>query len=316
MCPGVATLPSAAVPGGAFANVAGGAPRGLDRAREEDAKMLAWVLGAVVALAVLERLRPLRPLARPRAQRWPVNGVVGAGALLIARAVVVPVIERIVRSRVGLLARLDLPQALDLGLTFLAFDFSFYHWHRANHRVPLLWRLHRSHHTDPDLDVSTAVRFHPGEIAASTLFRAVQIAVVGPRLEHYVLYEAIFQCETYFHHSNLRLSARFERWLTWLVVTPRMHGIHHSQIKAESWSNFAVVLTAWDRLHRTLRLDAFEKEVAIGVPAHMRAESNRLGHVLGDPFKRPPGLEDWRAPDGILHLERAKDPSPRSEAGR
>src|SRR6185503_6617510 len=104
---------------------------------------------------------------------------------------------------------------------------SFYYWHRLNHRLPLLWRFHSVHHMDPDLDVTTAVRFHFGEILLSTVFRSLQVVALGVGLTGYLLYEPRLQCANLFHHSNLRLPIRLERALNWVLVTPRMHGIHH-----------------------------------------------------------------------------------------
>src|SRR5690606_5035552 len=120
---------------------------------------------------------------------------------------------------------------------------------------PFLWRFHNVHHLDPDLDVSTALRFHFGEIAFSAAFRVVQISAIGVGAPVYWAYELCFQAGTLFHHSNVRLPLRLERALSRLLVTPRMHGIHHSQVEAEASSNYGVLLPWWDLLHRTLRLN-------------------------------------------------------------
>src|SRR5207249_457318 len=163
---------------------------------------------------------------------------------------------------------------------------SFYYWHVANHRVAFLWRFHVAHHIDPDLDVTTAFRFHFVEVALSGVFRAIQIAVIGPALATYAVYEIAFQLGTLFHHSNVRFPIGVDRALNKLHVTPQMHGLHDSQEAEETNTNFGVVFPGWDQLHRTLRLDVAQPRIAIGVPGYSEPGDNRLGSCLGIPFRR------------------------------
>src|SRR5213075_361670 len=149
---------------------------------------------------------------------------IGTAYVVIAPAVRTS-LQEVSGARIGLLQWLALPQGVELVLGFLLLDLSFYYWHRANHGFPFLWRFHNVHHIDPDLDVSTAFRFHFVEVALSAGFRAVQIIVIGPSLAAYLVYEIVFQIGTLFHHSNLRLPLALERGLNRIVVTPRMHGI-------------------------------------------------------------------------------------------
>jgi len=137
-----------------------------------------------------------------------------------------------------------MPGAVAMAGGFLLMDLSFYCWHRLNHTMPLLWRLHNAHHTDPDLDVSTSFRFHAGEILLSTGFRALQVVVIGVAPALYVTYDLVLQSATMFHHSNLRLPIRLERLMNLAVVTPRMHGIHHSTVRAETDSDYSVIFVA------------------------------------------------------------------------
>jgi sterol desaturase/sphingolipid hydroxylase (fatty acid hydroxylase superfamily) len=234
-------------------------------------------LGAA-ALAILLFLAERRwPLRRPRAAllaRLGINLLVSALAIAIASSVVRPLVLRLLgraaTQPLGLLPWLPLPPAAEAAIAFLLLDASFYWWHRANHRLPLLWRFHNVHHLDPDLDLSTALRFHFGEIAFSAAFRAAQVAVLGLGPGIFWAYEACFQANTLFHHSNVRLPIALERLLARLLVTPRMHGIHHSQVEAEAMSNYGVLLPWWDRLHRTLRLNVPQRLIAIGVPGYSR----------------------------------------------
>jgi sterol desaturase/sphingolipid hydroxylase (fatty acid hydroxylase superfamily) len=208
-------------------------------------------------------------------------------------------------ERFGLLAWLALPPPLEWALAFLLLDLTFYWWHRANHRVPLLWRFHNVHHFDPALDISTALRFHFVEIALSAAFRVAQVVLLGLGAGVYWAYELCFQANTLFHHSNLRLPIRFERALNRLLVTPRMHGIHHSQVEAEAMSNYGVLLPWWDRIHRTLRLDVPQQAIEIGVPGYARPDDNRLLALLAAPFLRQ--RDYWRRADGAA-VEREEIP--------
>ncbi|MDQ3200474.1 MAG: sterol desaturase family protein [Verrucomicrobiota bacterium] len=121
-------------------------------------------------------------------------------------------------------------------------DLSFYRWHWLNHRSGFLWRFHNVHHSDADLDVSTGFRFHFGEVAISAVFRVVQVALIGISAPAFAAYELVFQVNTLFQHSNVRLPIRLERMLSKVFVTSRMHGIHHSQVQRETNSNYSVLL--------------------------------------------------------------------------
>jgi sterol desaturase/sphingolipid hydroxylase (fatty acid hydroxylase superfamily) len=262
--------------------------------------------GAAAAVALLlflaERYWPLR---RPRAALLAglaVNLLVAGIALGAAATTVRPLVQQALRltadRRVGLFAWLALPPPLEWALAFLLLDLSFYWWHRANHRVPLLWRFHNVHHFDPALDVSTALRFHFVEIVLSAAFRVAQVVLLGLGAGVYWAYELCFQANTLFHHSNVRLPLGFERLLNRVLVTPRMHGIHHSQVEAEAMSNYGVLLPWWDRLHRTLRLNVPQQAIAIGVPGYARREDNRPAALLAAPFL--PQRDYWRRADGTI----------------
>jgi len=140
-------------------------------------------------------------------------------------------------------------------LAVLLLDYSLYVWHVLTHRVPLLWRFHLVHHVDLDMDASTALRFHLGELLLSVPWRAAQIGLIGVSWRVYAIWQALLMLSILFHHSNFRLPLRVEGYLNRLIVTPRMHGIHHSIASDEVNSNWSSGLSFWDRLHGTLRLD-------------------------------------------------------------
>jgi sterol desaturase/sphingolipid hydroxylase (fatty acid hydroxylase superfamily) len=241
-------------------------------------------------LFLLERRAPLRGRRASLRPRLWVNAVVSVIALVTAAALVRPAAEAMLdvsrASPVGLMALAGLSGPLEVAASFLLMDLTFYYWHVANHRIAFLWRLHNVHHIDPDLDVSTAFRFHFGEVALSALFRAAQVLAIGPSILAFAVYEVAFQVHTLFHHSNWRLPIALERALSRLIVTPRMHGIHHSAIREENRSNFGVVFSVWDALHRTLRLNVPQDEVRIGIPGYSQPQDNRVVTCLALPFRR------------------------------
>jgi len=250
---------------------------------------LTAVIAVLCALTVLERCFPLRRRTHPARPRLLVNGFLSLSAYSAAAALVKPAslatLGWTADRSIGLLRLIAAPWWLELALGFLLLDISFYYWHRLNHRVPFLWRFHNVHHIDPDLDASTGFRFHFGEVAFSAGFRVVQVAAIGPALSTFLLYELIFQIETYFHHANLRLPVLVERALGILIVTPRMHGIHHSQFHAETDSNYSVVFSVWDRLHRTYRGGISQDAITIGVLGYREPDDNSFASALLMPFR-------------------------------
>ena len=253
-----------------------------------------------VALFILERLFPLRCRTAALLQRLALNLAISALAFLTAAAVVRPAGGWVLRwsseKSFGLLHWFTVPAPVAFGLGFLFMDLSFYYWHLANHKIPFLWRFHNVHHIDGDLDVSTAFRFHFGEVAFSAGFRVVQILLLGVSIWTYGIYELVFQANTMFHHSNWRLPIRVEGLLNRVLVTPRMHGIHHSQVERETNSNFSTVFSWWDRLHGSIEVSIPQADVLVGVPAYTGHEDRKFWGSIFLPFQ---GQRDyWRKPDG------------------
>jgi len=256
---------------------------------------------AVLSLAyllffALERALPLRRAKAPLLPRLAVNIAISAAAFATVALLVQPAASAMLdqtESRAwGLLPLLGLAGAAEIIAAFLLLDLTFYYWHVANHRIEFLWRFHNVHHIDPDLDVSTAFRFHFVEVGFSAVFRGAQILLIGPSIAAYAIYELFFQVGTLFHHSNVRLPVAVERAFNLVFVTPRMHGIHHSDIREENLSNFSVVLSGWDRVHRTLRVDVPQSEVIVGIPGYARREDNRIASCFRLPFARQ--RDYWR----------------------
>jgi sterol desaturase/sphingolipid hydroxylase (fatty acid hydroxylase superfamily) len=278
----------------------------------------AWLALATIGalfgtLVVLERRRPLRPAveASPRrvARNLTLAGLGLAALNLLQAPALVPVAEWARTERIGLLHWTSLPDPAKTVAAILLMDYTLWHWHWLTHRVPFLWRFHLVHHVDLDLDSSTALRFHFGEMILSVPYRLAQVLVIGASPFAVALWQVLIAASILFHHSNLRLPAGLERVLVRLIVTPRMHGIHHSDYENETNSNWSSLLSAWDRLHGTLLLSVPQREVKIGVPSYRDPREVTLGKALALPFRRQ--REDWRDPDGRLRRRDHAQPTAR-----
>jgi sterol desaturase/sphingolipid hydroxylase (fatty acid hydroxylase superfamily) len=257
----------------------------------------AIVSGGLGLMALLERRRPLRRRVESQPVRTGRNAAIGATSLLVSialqRAIGTPVLRRSVLRRSGLVRMLKLEGVPAAVVSIALLDYTLWIWHRANHRFPLLWRFHLVHHIDLDLDASTALRFHFGEMALSVLFRALQVALIGPADTALAIWQEALFASILFHHSNLDIPPDLERFLALVVVTPRMHGIHHSTRAEETNSNWSSLLSVWDRLHGTYRTDRFADAVIIGVPAWQDPAEVALGRMLALPFGEQ--RDDWSA---------------------
>lgn len=247
------------------------------------------------ALTLFELVRPLRVSVEPKWRRVARNVTLAAISYVLLAAlqapILLPVAQLVEKSGFGLANWIPLPRPLQVALAILVLDYTLWIWHWLSHKVPFLWRFHLVHHVDRDLDASTALRFHFGELVLSVGFRCLQIALAGADVFSLLLWQAILFVSIMFHHSNVRLPARLESVLVRLVVTPRMHGIHHSDVRAHTDSNWSSILTVWDVLHRTLRLDVPQESVRIGVPAWDDPQEVTIGRILLMPFRRQ--KDDW-----------------------
>ena len=244
---------------------------------------------------VFEWLAPLRRTVESKARRIMRNvtlsGLSALVAVVLEAILIVPVARWVSANEIGLLHLLPLPAPAALVLAVVLLDYTLWWWHWANHHVPWFWRFHLVHHVDRDLDASTALRFHFGEHILSFLYRCVQVTLIGATLPMIWTWQTILFASILFHHSNMRLPAGIERVLVKLVVTPRMHGIHHSDRRGEAFTNFSSLLTVWDWMHRTLLLAVPQAAVTIGVPAYSRPEDVTIGRILVLPFRKK--RDDW-----------------------
>ncbi len=223
-----------------------------------------WSLCASTA----EAARPLRRRVVPRLGRYLSNAKIAAGAGVVVRLAVLPAMVATARAAerrgFGVVRWLGLPGLVGTAAAMVALDWGIYWWHRKNHEVPALWKRHLIHHQDVDLDVSTAFRFDALEVLFSVPVRCAQVALAGASPGAVVAYETLLQLMTVFHHSNLDLGS-LDDWLRPVVVTPCMHGTHHSVVERELQSNWGVVFSVWDRLHGSFRAEGDAHGVVVGL---------------------------------------------------
>ena len=247
------------------------------------------LLAAAAMVLVMERRHRARPYVESRSTHTTRNlaiaGLAAVTVQLLEAPVVMPLARTVARRRWGLSHAIGGPPWLRGVLAVLLLDYTLYLWHIVVHRVPWLWRFHLVHHVDLDLDATTGLRFHAGELAASIPWRAAQVVVLGVSPPTLTVWQSLTLASVLFHHSNTRLSDRMERALSWIVTTPRMHAIHHSVNPAQLQSNFSSGLAVWDRLHRTARFDAAAGDVAVGVRGFLDPGEVSLPRVLCLPFE-------------------------------
>lgn len=246
------------------------------------------LIGIFILLFILEKKFELRKRVQPRWKRIIINFIVSIPAFVLLRVLLIPVMVWIASKNLswnfGLNSLYDLPVWAEAATAFMLLDYTNYIWHILLHKIPLLWRFHLVHHTDRDLDITTAFRFHFGEMIGSVFFRSGAIILIGVSPFIVLVYEIVFEAATQFHHSNLRIKFGLEKFINFLIVTPRMHGMHHSEIKKETDSNYSIIFSCWDRIHQTIRLNIPQSEIIIGVPFYHDEKELTIGKLLKLPF--------------------------------
>lgn len=187
----------------------------------------------------------------------------------------------------GALGLVEAPVWVHAALAVLLLDAWTYAWHRLNHAVPFLWRLHRVHHSDARMDVTTASRFHTGEIVLSALLRVPVIVLVGATAWELVLYETLMFAVVQLHHANVALPAGLEARLGRVIVTPAMHKVHHSRWQPETDSNYSALFSWWDRLFGSFRRGEGDGPAAFGLDGFDGDEHQSVGGMLRSPFGGP-----------------------------
>lgn len=251
----------------------------------------ALIGGTFAALWWLEQKRPLRYARGSKRRRDVRNLAIAAMSAATIHLAEAPLTRRatdlVERRNIGLLKLMPMPPWLRDVLAMLLLDYTLYLWHVATHAVPFLWRFHKPHHVDLDMDASTGLRFHFGEMLLSAPLRAAQVLVIGASPRALSAWQTLTLLSVMFHHSNVRLPSRWERWVSRFIVTPRMHGIHHSTREDELQSNWSSGLSWWDHLHGTFRLDVPQHTIRIGVRGYDGPRDVTLPKVLRMPLDEP-----------------------------
>lgn len=264
--------------------------------------------GIFLIMALLEAWLPRRQRRHRRQGRWVTNfGILlSSYAAVLAVTFVIPVTAVISAMYAqtqgwGLFNLVEWPVWLEYLAGFILLDFVIWGQHLVTHKVPILWRLHRVHHTDEDLDATSAVRFHPAEIVFSVFVKSVAVLLIGPAAIVVVLAETIVNGSAVFNHANVHIPESADRWLRKLIVTPDMHRVHHSVIRTETDSNYGFALSIWDRLFRTYTDQPSDghDNMVIGLSDWQDDAPTRLGWSLALPFRSPPRSD--RVPDEPLN---------------
>ncbi|WP_193368530.1 sterol desaturase family protein [Pelagibius marinus] len=262
--------------------------------------------GAAALFAVAECLSPARAPTSPIGRRWLTNLALFFFGFLIHR-MLLPFTALIAAQAAGelgsgLFQKLSLQAAIAVPLGVLFLDFWKYIEHRLFHGVPLLWRLHRVHHSDVDVDFTTTERHHPLEVCVSMLFLPSAVFILGVPDLAVGVYVLLGSIVALFSHSNVELGPAFNRRLSWLIVTPRVHCIHHSADPPETNSNYGILLTLWDRVFKTFRQEVAKSRgrQRLGLEYFRDARSARLDRVLLQPFLPAPTEQRPAAGQGAL----------------
>lgn len=244
----------------------------------------------LVGMALLEHAFPRRP-QRLAWRRWPSNlGLVALSSFLlrlVAPAGAVGVALWAESQGLGLMRLVDVPFWAAAPIAVLLLDMLIYFQHRVFHAVPILWRLHRVHHADPELDASSGLRFHPVEILLSLGIKAVAVVALGAPAEAVLVFEVLLNATALFNHANVALPAWLDRPLRLVLVTPDMHRVHHSEIREETDSDFGFCLSCWDRIFGTYIAEPSKGQLGmvIGVEGFRDDPEQRIDRLLLQPLK-------------------------------
>lgn len=252
---------------------------------------LGCFVGVLLLCTLWENVLPRKVLTVSRAFRWVNNlSLVALNSVVIALVMPIAAFQAAViasEHQWGLFQLLSFPDWLNVLLSIVLLDFIIYVQHVIFHRVPVLWKLHRMHHADLDIDVTTGARFHPIEILISMVIKIAAVFMLGVSPIAIVMFEIILNASAMFNHSNAKLALPVDAWLRKAIVTPDMHRVHHSVIPRETHSNFGFFLSVWDRMFSTYRAqpELGHEHVVIGLPDIRDKQEQRLDKLLTQPFR-------------------------------
>jgi sterol desaturase/sphingolipid hydroxylase (fatty acid hydroxylase superfamily) len=241
----------------------------------------------LILFAIAETIWPRRALVIGRHPRWLTHSLFFLTNAVIGRLLSFVIVVGVAASwaaenSFGLFQLTDWPWWAEAVAAFVILDFAIWLQHFAMHRFPLLWRMHAVHHSDRDLDATTALRFHPFELIVSTFYKSAWVALLGVPVLVALAFELWLNANALFNHSNIKLPARADRWLRRILVTPDMHLVHHSIIPSDQRQNYGFALTIWDRIFGTYA--AYQSEQPIGLASIQNIEPAQIGWSLKQPF--------------------------------
>lgn len=253
---------------------------------------LSVFVGVFALMAVWEIFGQKRVLTQPKLQRWLTNW-----ALVVVNSVAVRLFVPILavsfavsmqEQSVGVMNFVEMPVWLSVILSVVILDCCIYFQHVLSHRIPMLWRLHKVHHADRDIDVTTGARFHPLEIIFSMFYKLVCIFIFGVPAIAVFLFEIILNASAMFNHSNVSIKAGIDKVLRLLIVTPDMHRVHHSELPDETNSNYGFFLPWWDRLFNTYidQPKYGHDDMTIGLREYQTDNPSKLAWSMLLPFKK------------------------------
>ena len=257
---------------------------------DEQSRFLIFII-VLGIMACLEALLPKRQRVQTRQQRWKTNFAILVLEVLALRLLgpitAIATANYAMDNGWGLLGRIGLPFYLDVIISFVLLDLAIYWQHVASHKIPFLWRIHKVHHADRDIDVTTGFRFHPIEAALSMLYKCLLILIIGPIVTAVILFEIILNASAMFNHANVKLPQRLDKFLRLFIVTPDMHRVHHSTLQPETDSNYGFFLSLWDRLFNSYiaQPSAGHNKMTIGLQTYQTEEPATLAWSLSIPFK-------------------------------
>ena len=248
-------------------------------------------MGGLLFFLLLELVAPYRPNSVSKAKRWIHNLALTLFNSLVLQLVfagtVVTTAVYVTTHRLGVLNLVTFPAWVKLVITVAVMDFMLYIWHLLNHEVPFFWRFHRVHHSDLNMDVSTATRFHIGELAVSAVIKISLVFLLGASTVGVVIFESALVLCAQFQHSSLKVPEWFENIFWILFVPPSMHRIHHSVVIKERNTNYGTIFSTWDRWLGTLLKDVDQDKIRIGVGAYRKPDQLTFPHLLAMPATRP-----------------------------
>ena len=249
-------------------------------------------LCVLAVMALLELRKPARRLLQAKSARWLTNfsiATINVFVLFILGPVSAVVAADFAMSKgIGLINffPVSLPLYIEVIIGVILLDLAIYFQHVLSHKIPLLWRLHRVHHADQDIDVSTGLRFHPLEAMLSMLYKCVVILALGPVTIAVIIFELLLNASSMFNHSNIRLPHLFDKLLRAIIVTPDIHRVHHSVIRQETDSNYGFCISWWDRLFGTYTAQPARghEQMEIGLSQYQQSNTEGFLWTLKNPF--------------------------------